>query len=563
MFDPAVPLGVIVMWPDTEASIPDGWNRVTELDGKYAKGIATASTEPGTTGGSASHSHTTPGHTHDTSHAHTVTGNTSAATTSFNSTPNAVGTTAVFSNHTHTRSSVNSATVSSSSTSPPGTATADNDPARLTVIYIESGGSTLGVPDGALGLADDISLSGWTDYANGANRFFKGAAAAGNGGATAASALDLHTHSIDAHTHTGLNHTHTSPNTGTYTSDRTLNAGGTAALWQASHSHPITVGSANPPVLGSASGGTSGSDVADARPPFRNVRVKENTSGDVSLPIGLICAWRGPLGLIPSFWQLCDGTGGTLDLTGVYPQGATSSIGGTGGSAATHTHTGGSHTHSTTGHAHTMTIGSAATATSNVSTTATVATTQGTHIHTGSDTNSTTPTVGNSSADTLAATSGEPEHEEVAFIQLMEEPTPGPDPDTFCLTWSDDEHLIRTTGPDGPIWAAVLGQFEWSVDRPFTAATGVNGGRFVTSAEPGGRDLTMTCAVESEAAWAELHAVLARPLVLISPSDADEVWAAPIAESVRVVKVGRIRQVTASFTGTGPQPAPQLADVGE
>jgi hypothetical protein len=71
----------------------------------------------------------------------------------------------------------------------------------------------------------------------------------------------------------------------------------------------------------------------------------------------------------------------------------------------------------------------------------------------------------------------------------------------------------------------------------------------------------MTAAVESEEELAELRAVLARPLVLISPSDAEEVWAAPVAESVRIVKVGRIRQVTASFIGTGPEPPPQLADV--
>lgn len=140
--------------------------------------------------------------------------------------------------------------------------------------------------------------------------------------------------------------------------------------------------------------------------------------------------------------------------------------------------------------------------------------------------------------------------------------SPPPEPDVFCLTWDDDAHLIRTTGPDGPMWANVWGKFEWSVDRPFTAASGVMGSRFVTSAPPGGRDLTMSTAVESEAELAILHAVLARPLVLISPSDASEVWAAPVAESVRIVKVGRIRQVSASFIGTGPQPPPQLADVG-
>ena len=83
----------------------------------------------------------------------------------------------------------------------------------------------------------------------------------------------------------------------------------------------------------------------------------------------------------------------------------------------------------------------------------------------------------------------------------------------------------------------------------------------MTSASPGGRNLNLTAAVESEAELANLHAVLARPLVLISPSDASEVWAAPVAESVRIVKVGRIRQLTAQFIATGPEPGPQLADV--
>jgi hypothetical protein len=112
------------------------------------------------------------------------------------------------------------------------------------------------------------------------------------------------------------------------------------------------------------------------------------------------------------------------------------------------------------------------------------------------------------------------------------------------------------------MWAAILGRFDWDVTRPFTAASGVMGSRFVTSAPPGGRNLHMTAAVESEEALAELHAVLSRPLVLISPSDAEEVWAAPVAESVKIIKIGRIRQVTADFIGTGPEPAPQLADVG-
>lgn len=150
----------------------------------------------------------------------------------------------------------------------------------------------------------------------------------------------------------------------------------------------------------------------------------------------------------------------------------------------------------------------------------------------------------------------------MAFIQLQAEPEPPPEPENFCLEWSEDEHLIRTYGPDGPMYFGVWGMFEWGVERPFTAATGVMGSRFVSSAPPGGRNLRMVAAVESEAELAALRAVLSRPLVLISPSDSSEVWAAPVAESIRVVKIGRIREVRAEFIATGPEPEPQVADVG-
>jgi hypothetical protein len=152
----------------------------------------------------------------------------------------------------------------------------------------------------------------------------------------------------------------------------------------------------------------------------------------------------------------------------------------------------------------------------------------------------------------------------VAFVDgsLLVSDWTDPPGSLTCLLWDNEYHLVRTTGPDGPMWINVAGKFEWDVVRPFTAATGVNGTRFVTSAPPGGRNMHMVAAVESEQALAELRAVLARPLVLISPSDASEVWAAPVAETVRVVKIGRVREVRADFIATGPQPPPQHADVG-
>lgn len=561
-YDPGIPNGLVFLWPDTAASIPDGWSRVTELDSKYPKGVATTGTQPGTTGGAASHTHTVTAHTHDTSHLHTTTGATSTAVGVISTADNGAGNAGVLSTHTHSTPSTASTTVVSGSTSPT-IGTANNDPARLEVVFIESNGQPLGVPDGALALTPDTSLSGWTDYADATDRFIKGAAPAGNGGATAASALDNHTHTVGAHTHTGTSHGHTSSSTGSATSTKNLFSGPNSITWTVTHAHPISIGTGTTAALDSGGSGTSGaSSLGTTEPPYANIRVKENTSGDVSLPVGLIGIWRGSLGSIPDHWALCDGTGGTPDLIGRYPKGATSSIGSTGGSLDPHTHTSPSHTHTTSGHAHTMTIGVQDSGTTLVSATATVSVANATHTHTHGNTDSTTPSVASSTSGTLASTTSEPPYEEVAFVQLVEEPTPPPVPDEFCLTWDEDYHLIRTEGPSGPMWSQVGGLITWDRDRPFTVANGVMGGRFVTSASPGGRNLRLSTAVESEADLINLKAILARPLVLISPSDSSEVWAAPISTSVRVVKVGRIRQVTAEFTATGPQPPPQLADVG-
>ncbi len=563
-YNPGIPMGVIVMWPGADADVPEGWSRTTELDGKYPKGVPDGTTQPGTTGGADTHSHTLPTHIHDTAHSHTVTGNTGTATGTSPSTTGAAGTTAALSSHTHTRPAVNSATFDSGATTP-GSGTGSNDPARAEVIFMESDGSPLGVPDGAAALTLDVALSGWADssLANTGGRYLKGAAAAGDGGTTAASAVASHTHSINAHTHTGTSHTHGSSPTGSFASDRTLNAGATTLLWTTSHSHSISVGNATSAALSSGGSGSSGAS-GQLNPPFRQLRLQENTSGVDSLPVGLIGLWRGSIGSIPDNWALCDGTGGTPDMFGLYPRATTDAavVGDTGGSLVGHDHTSPGHTHTTSGHAHTETIGPAGSATAAVSNTNTVTAVTGTHTHSATNTDSTTPTVNSSTSGTLATTTTEPPFEEVAFIQMMEEPAPPVDPEVFCLTWDEDEHLIRSTGPAGPVWAPILGKFEWEVDRPFTAATGLNGSRFVTSAPPGGRNLKMSAAVESEAELAQLRAVLARPLVLISPSDADEVWAAPVAESVRIIKIGRIRQVSATFVGTGPQPPPQLADVG-
>lgn len=561
--DPGLPSGLIFAWPSTNASIPSGWTRQTELDDHYLKG-APAGIQPVFTGGAFSHTHTLPPHSHDVSHSHTLTGPTSAAVGTVASTPNTAGALNVLATHTHTVPASTGTTTVSSGTAQPVPSTVNNDPDNLRVIWIASNGTPAGVPNGALGLTAATSITGWTDFANATARYLKGAAPGADGGATAAGTLANHTHAIPVHSHTGTAHTHTGGTTGTASSTiAAQTAGANSVVNAATHAHPITINSAGTAALDSGSGGSSGASSEGANePPFINIRVKQNTSGGASLPVGIIAAWRGSLGTIPNHFQLCDGTNGTLDLRDRHPKGATSSIGTTGGSLTAHTHTTPSHGHTnSSSHSHTVTIGAQNAATATATTAAAVTVSSGTHTHTLANTGSTSPVVGASTSGTMAAQTAEPRHRTAAFVQLMEPFTPDPGPETFCLTWTPDEHLIRSASADGALWAPVIGTFAWERDRPFTANMGVEGGRFVVSAAPGERNLKMTAAVESEAALQELLAVLARPLVLISPSDSTEVWAAPIAASVSVVKVGRIRQISADFIGTGPQPGPQVEDV--
>ncbi len=66
-FGAAFPAGVIVMWSGTIGTIPPGWkicdgtNGTPNLLAKFIKGVATAATNPGATGGAASVSYTPTG----------------------------------------------------------------------------------------------------------------------------------------------------------------------------------------------------------------------------------------------------------------------------------------------------------------------------------------------------------------------------------------------------------------------------------------------------------------------------------------------------------------------
>lgn len=116
------------------------------------------------------------------------------------------------------------------------------------------------------------------------------------------------------------------------------------------------------------------------------------------------------------------------------------------------------------------------------------------------------------------------------------------------------EYLLRARTAGDPLFVSVCGTFRWGVDRPFTATIGLMGTRFITSTAVSGRNYTMSASVRSETELQTLLSLLARPLLLISPHDMEEQWASPVQTSVSVITVGRIRQVSATFIGTGPEP---------
>lgn len=85
-----VPAGVIVMWGGLVSAIPSGWvlcdgqNGTPDLRSKFVKGAA-AGVDPGTTGGSTSHSHTTGTYAvaDHAAHTHAVTSNVAVAAHTF------------------------------------------------------------------------------------------------------------------------------------------------------------------------------------------------------------------------------------------------------------------------------------------------------------------------------------------------------------------------------------------------------------------------------------------------------------------------------------------------
>jgi hypothetical protein len=429
----AIDSGIIVAWPSTAGSIPAGWTRVTALDSKFARSVPNSSTDPGTTGGAATHTHTTQNHNHTLAHTHasvTSSGPTGAAGFAVSSTQD-LDTTA----HTHTTNAVASSISVSGDAAPSTNGTTANDPAYLNVIWIQSDGSPTGVPSNALAMFNSASLpTSWTIYTNSQNRYLRGAVAAGNGGATSGSST--HSHAAD------LSHTHSSEHVhpdGTVAQSAATNNSFPAGAAGAgdNHTHSYTVASNN---IGTSNAATINSSTDSLEPPFQKVAVIQNGTGGQDLPIGTIAVWRGTLASIPTNWVLADGNNSTPNLMGDFPKGAldTSELGNTGG-ATTHTHTSTAHSAAWTSsvHTHSLSITGTSSATRGINPTpggTTGPTASHTHTATSGAAASFSP---GTSAPNLDSTTSLPAYEEVAYIMYQgvpatptptNSPTPTPSP---------------------------------------------------------------------------------------------------------------------------------------
>lgn len=417
----AIPSGIIIGWPSTAASIPSGWSRETALDAKYLKGVPTAATNPGTTGGATTHIHTTPAHPHDIGHSHTGHTGTSSGMSGTDNTSGAnLGSLA----HTHSFGEV-TFEAKDSVTDAPTSDSISSDPAYLKSVWIKSNGSPTGIPNNAICFFNSATFpTNWTQIAAGKNAFLKGADAAGDGGGTGGAAT--HSHAGGSHTHGG-DHTHSyAPYGATLTSTHSATASkaGTSTSSNAANHLHRTEAASNTPGTSNASNISSSTD--NHEPAWYKLAIIQNGTGSNDQPLNLICAWTGTISNIPTGWIICDGNNSTPNLLGKFIKGAdaTSEIGNTGG-GATHTHTGNTHTHTWSSTSHTHTVSLTAEINYNAIGSSGSGNTVGlnSHTHTGSTTsNAGTWSVGNASP-TLDSVNHEPPYYEVAFLQLQTLPT--------------------------------------------------------------------------------------------------------------------------------------------
>jgi hypothetical protein len=549
-----IPADLVLGWPDTVASIPSGWTRVTGLDGVFPRGANTTAA-PSATGGATSHTHTIPSHAHTiAAHSHSVGGSTGTSNSSTTSARfNGASKPQADQPHSHTRpSSTGTAGASTSGSATPGTGSGNNTPPAREVIWIKSDGAQASYPVGVLGWATE-SVSGWTSDASSSGRYLKGAAAAGNGGATSGGAT--HNHTTAAHSHTGTTHDHSigATSQSNPSSSTEAGTGSSTPRWLPRHTHPMDVGSAGTGSTNSVSAGNTSS--SNLEPPNRRLRVLRNTGGGTQTRI--IGLFTGAVSALDPLLTLCDGANGTPDMRTWFARDVGSdSVNSTGGSSS-HNHTTPSHTHDIGNHSHTTNVLTSTTTSYEAPSFGDLGDSPTTsHDHSSGNTANASPGVSTTGAQTTGSTTHIPPYKEAHFVRLDGTISGGPLPvpelkvSDFAsatvpsFTYSDGMDRLASFTTK----MAVVTDRSHGFPKLVADSTPLDGGLHTVSSTTAGEDLTLTIAVQGMPAIDALEELLASDRLYWSPLGGTPGWFAPgswsvsaPAPDVKVVQVPMVR----------------------
>jgi hypothetical protein len=550
-----IPADMILAWPDSVATIPSGWTRVTALDGFHIR-AASGTGVPTDTGGSSTHTHTLPGHHHTIpAHSHSVGGNTGVSNTSTTSARfNGATQPQADQPHSHARPFNTGSHDATNTGDTVATAGAVNDqPPTREVIWIQSGGTQPGYPVNALAWATE-DVSGWEADLDSNGRYLKGAAAAGDGGAMIGTAS--HAHAIGTHSHTGFNHDHSLANTGLSnpSSSQEAGTGSGDPRWLPRHTHPMDVASAGTGSTGTQTGGNTNS--VSVEPPNRRLKVIRNAAGGTQTRV--IGLYLGDVASLDPLLTLCNGSGGTPDMRNLFARDAgTDSVNSTGGSS-THAHTTPTHTHTLTTHSHNTSTGTSSTGSFQRPSSGDLGDSPTTgHTHASGDTSSVSPGVlagGNGSA---ASADHTPLFHEAHFVRLDGTISGGPLPvpelkvtdfsESTVPAFTFDDGLDRIANLTDLM--AITTSRNNAFPRLVADSTPLDGGLHTVATTIPGEDTALSIAVEGRAAIDELEELLRADRVYLSPLGGTPGWFAPQGwrvsapvENVKVLAITITRQ---------------------
>jgi hypothetical protein len=332
----------IFIWTGTNSSIPVGWKRVTELDGKFPRVLGNGENNVLATGGSETHSHTSPAHTHGMNwHSHITSYGTSINLSTIGTKDGSNGSA---SGHAHLSVNTSGPVGASVSWESVQYSPASNDPPFTEVIFItKSTGSITSIPVNVVVLSK--TTLGRLTLANGANgtidlqnRFLRGAPADADAGGMGGT--DVNEHDI-SHVHlTQHDHSDQSAGSDTTTSKTRADESGKSDNTLTTHSHTTYYDIASVYTTDIWSDTTT----ETVLPPYTDFVIGQNRTGKSLTQKNILALYTGSESNVPAGWVL-------YTKIGSFIRGS-STTGATGGSA-THTHGPITHWHSPMWHSHT------------------------------------------------------------------------------------------------------------------------------------------------------------------------------------------------------------------